>query len=54
MNLIDVIPPTVSDQEPSLFYKNLPSVDSSFTLTLLPETKYYPFYNAVFNLRNFG
>jgi hypothetical protein len=48
MNEFDVIAPTIADQQPSLFYNNLPNVTSAFTLTQLPETDYYGYYNAVF------
>jgi len=54
MNAENVIPPTIADQQPGLFYNNLPNVTEAFTLATLNETDYYGYYNAVYAEQSVG
>ena len=54
MNEFNVVAPTVSTMQPSLFYSNLPDVATSFELTTINEPGYYPFYDSVYNEKNVG
>jgi hypothetical protein len=54
MNELDIVPPTIADQEPSLFFANLPNSTSAFELTTLSETGYFDFYNAVYSQQHIG